>query len=209
MDKQLKSNISSSASWIRLLFMIFFAVCLQIASLVMGAVVVIQFLFVLIGGERNEQLRRFGACLSEYFFSALTYLTYNSEQKPFPFAEWPSAQQDDDVRSDVDAQADEVSTEKSRSSHVNTPRESIVVDQSHDKTEAHDDNTPSVAIQEPIDTESVADVTDGVEDITAKDSPQETGAKPRRKRTRKSDSKKEVTQKDQTIASDTDESEKN
>ena len=91
MDEKLKSNLTSGKHWLRLLYMIVFAVCLQVASFVMWVLVALQFLFSLIRGEDNENLRTFGASLSKYIFQALQFLTYNSEEKPFPFSDWPAA----------------------------------------------------------------------------------------------------------------------
>ena len=91
MDQQLKSNLTSSKHWFRLLFMLFFAVCLQVAFIVMTAVVCIQFLFALITGEDNRQLRAFGDSLSQFIFQSFQFLTYNNEEKPFPFSDWPEA----------------------------------------------------------------------------------------------------------------------
>ena len=91
MDEQLKSNLTSSKHWIRLFFMILFALALQIASVVMTALVVVQFFFALITGSDNSQLRKFGDSLSIFIFNTLQFLIYNSEEKPFPFADWPES----------------------------------------------------------------------------------------------------------------------
>lgn len=91
MDEQLKSNLTSSKHWIRLLFMILFALALQVVSIVMTALVVVQFLFALVTGSDNLQLRKFGDSLSIFIFDTLQFLIYNSEEKPFPFADWPES----------------------------------------------------------------------------------------------------------------------
>ena len=91
MDEQLKSNLTSSKHWIRLLFMILFALALQVASIVMTVLVVVQFLFALITGNDNLQLRKFGDALSIFIFDTLQFLIYKSEEKPFPFADWPDS----------------------------------------------------------------------------------------------------------------------
>lgn len=88
-NAQLKSNLTSSKHWLRLLFMLVFAAVLQVASLVMWMLVIAQFMFSLITGEDNAQLRKLGHSLSIYIFSTLKFLTYASEEKPFPFADWP------------------------------------------------------------------------------------------------------------------------
>jgi len=91
MDEQLKSNLSSGTQWLRLVFMALFAVLLYLAFIVFSVLVVVQFLFALITGKDNVNLRHFGDALSQYIFQILQYLSYNSWDKPFPFAEWPQA----------------------------------------------------------------------------------------------------------------------
>ena len=91
-NEQLKSNLTSSKHWLRLVFMLIFAAILQVASIVMWILVIVQFLFSLIAGADNINLRQFGHSLSIYIFHTLKFLTYASEEKPFPFADWPQAQ---------------------------------------------------------------------------------------------------------------------
>jgi len=87
---ELKSNLLSPQHWLRLIFMLMFVVLLYIASTVIGVLVALQFLFALITGKDNTNLRSLGDSISTYIFQALQFLTYNSDQKPFPFSEWPS-----------------------------------------------------------------------------------------------------------------------
>lgn len=91
MDEQLKSNLTSGKHWMRLIYMVLFAIFLQLASVVMTVLVVVQFLFALITGSDNINLRKFGDSLSIYIFSVLQFLIYNSEEKPFPFSDWPES----------------------------------------------------------------------------------------------------------------------
>jgi len=86
-NEQLKSNLTSSKHWLRLVFMLLFAAVLQLASLVMWVLVAVQFVFSLITGEDNQHLRRFGHSLSTFIYDVLKFLCYNSEEKPFPFAD--------------------------------------------------------------------------------------------------------------------------
>ena len=92
MDPELKQNLTSHEAWLRGLFLVLFFVLLQIAKLVAGVVVLLQFLFTVVSGETNDNLRIFGASLSRYVFDMMRYVTYNSDDKPFPFRPWPSAE---------------------------------------------------------------------------------------------------------------------
>lgn len=91
MDQQLKSNLTSSKHWIRLVYMLLFAFFLYVASFVVGILVIVQFLFALVTGSDNRKLRELGGSLTVYIKEVLLFLTFNSEFKPFPFADWPEA----------------------------------------------------------------------------------------------------------------------
>lgn len=97
-NEELKSNLTSSRHWLRLLFMILFAVVLYVAAIVMSFLVLLQFLFSLITGKDNHNLREFGQSLALYIYQTLRFLTYNSEQKPFPFDDWPSTEEPEPVK---------------------------------------------------------------------------------------------------------------
>lgn len=72
--------------------MIVLAVLYGLSRLVIAAVVVIQFFYVLFTGETNEQLKTFGHSLAIYSYEVVDYLTFNTEKKPFPFeGEWPTS----------------------------------------------------------------------------------------------------------------------
>lgn len=51
----------------------------------------VQFLFSLFTGKANSALLELGSSLSKFIYQALEFLTYNTEEKPFPFADWPQA----------------------------------------------------------------------------------------------------------------------
>lgn len=104
MAPELKDNISNTTTWGRALFMILFAIIYSIAEMVIGAVVIIQFFIVLFSGQTNERLLRFGKELSRFIYQVFMYLTYNSEEKPFPFADWPSDDDEPTPSDEIEAQ---------------------------------------------------------------------------------------------------------
>ncbi len=91
-NEQLKSNLTSGKHWLRLIFMaLYFFVLNAIAIPLMGLLIAVQFLFALITGSPNQAVTEFCSSLSQAIHQSLEFLTYNSEQKPFPFADWPEA----------------------------------------------------------------------------------------------------------------------
>jgi uncharacterized protein DUF4389 len=94
---ELEKNVTSRSTWIRLIFMIICSVLYAISRFVTAAVVVIQFFYVLLTGNTNEQLKTLGHSLAIYSFEITDYLTFNSDTKPFPFdAAWPTELSRDD-----------------------------------------------------------------------------------------------------------------
>ncbi|MDE0755455.1 MAG: DUF4389 domain-containing protein [Woeseiaceae bacterium] len=87
----LEKHVKTRSTWIRLIFMIICSLLYALSRLVTFAVVVVQFLTVLLTGETNTQLKQWGRSLAVYSFEVVDFLTFNTEVKPFPFeAEWPS-----------------------------------------------------------------------------------------------------------------------
>ena len=87
----LEANIRSRSTWLRLLVMLIYYVLISLASLVGTFVVVVGFFWVLFTGEVNPQLRQVGQGIASYIYEIVRYLTYNTDDKPFPFGgDWPS-----------------------------------------------------------------------------------------------------------------------
>lgn len=89
MEDQTKQNLLNPDLWIRLVYMLVFAALLCIARIVIYAVAVLQFLLVLLSGSDNQNLREVGQIAAKWSLQAFYFLTFNSDQKPFPFDDWP------------------------------------------------------------------------------------------------------------------------
>ena len=85
-----KISLLNANTWIRGAYMLLFGLLLVAARLVISIVVVVQFLFVLLVGADNQNLRNLGQGLGKWVYQTLMFLTFNSEDKPFPFDEWPA-----------------------------------------------------------------------------------------------------------------------
>jgi len=86
----LKQHVMDTAIWKRLLFMILFTILYSAAEVVLAVVVVFQFLTVLITGAKNNKVLSFGAQLSTYVYQVFSFLTFNTEARPYPMGDWPS-----------------------------------------------------------------------------------------------------------------------
>jgi len=90
MNDEVKTHITSTETWLRLLFMVMFAVISWVSKLVLIAVVIFQSLLKLLTGTINERALDLGQQLSTYIYQILRYLTFNTEERPYPFSDWPS-----------------------------------------------------------------------------------------------------------------------
>jgi hypothetical protein len=86
-----KNNLKRRSTWLRLFFMLVVIMLYWVARLVVGIVVLLQFFWVLFTGETNESLERLGQSLATYTYQIIQYLTFNTEERPFPFdLDWPA-----------------------------------------------------------------------------------------------------------------------
>jgi hypothetical protein len=77
-------------AWTRGIFMLLILLAIHVSGTVLFIVTLIQFALVLLGDAPNARLVSFGRSLGRYLQQCVNYLTYASEEKPFPFSDWPS-----------------------------------------------------------------------------------------------------------------------
>ena len=87
-----KDRLLSVDHWLRFAFMVLFLLILGVVSYLIVALVVLQFFWALIAGEGNDKLRDFGSSVARFILQVLRFLTYNTDDKPFPFADWPESE---------------------------------------------------------------------------------------------------------------------
>lgn len=90
MAQTLKEKLSVKDKWIRLLFMIVFAVVVYwVALILVWIIAAFQFIYALFVGKPLHTLVPFSNGLSQYIYEIMQFLTYVTEEKPFPFKSWP------------------------------------------------------------------------------------------------------------------------
>jgi hypothetical protein len=73
------------------LFMLLFAIAFGIAQVLLNVLAVVQFLWLLLTTAPNRFVLRFGASLSVWLADVARFLSCASDEKPFPWKEWPNA----------------------------------------------------------------------------------------------------------------------
>lgn len=95
MDKDIKESVTATDTWLRALYMVLFALIYSLTEIILTAVVVFQFFIVLVTREPNDRLLDFGEDIGVFIFQIIQYLTFNTEEKPFPFGPWPYGSDED------------------------------------------------------------------------------------------------------------------
>ncbi len=85
----IKENAKNVDVWTRGLFILIYGVIFYFLFALIWLVVIFQFIMKLITGELNEQILDFSDSLNKYVSQILLYITFKSEERPFPFSPWP------------------------------------------------------------------------------------------------------------------------
>lgn len=89
MKEEIKRRLEKDETWKRGLYMLFFIFIYGISKFLIIGIMLFQFFTIILTGHMNEQLLKFGQNLSTYLYQITLFLTYISEQRPFPFSTWP------------------------------------------------------------------------------------------------------------------------
>jgi hypothetical protein len=76
--------------WVRALFMLLMGLAFQVSGTVLCFVTAIQFILVLLNDAPNARLVSFGRSMGSYLRQIVYFLTFVSENIPFPFSDWPA-----------------------------------------------------------------------------------------------------------------------
>lgn len=74
---------------LRIIYVALFYFVFALSEFLVIFIAVFQSLYVLIAGEPQQDVRRFGGTLGRYIESIIGYISWNKNEKPFPFSDWP------------------------------------------------------------------------------------------------------------------------
>jgi hypothetical protein len=86
-----ESTRNHSQTWMRGLFMLIFFILFGMGQSLLFMTAVVQFFWLLFAGAPNALLVRFGSSLALWLAATARFLCLASEEKPFPWTEWPRA----------------------------------------------------------------------------------------------------------------------
>jgi hypothetical protein len=88
-EEDLKKHVKDKDTWLRFVYLVVFGVAFYLSILLTFATSVFQFLAKLFSGASFAGLAEFGDNLAAYQAQVTRFLTFASDEKPFPFAPFP------------------------------------------------------------------------------------------------------------------------
>ncbi|MCK9502983.1 MAG: DUF4389 domain-containing protein [Porticoccaceae bacterium] len=128
MSDDRQSNLTNPDLWIRLVYMLVFWLLSWVARAAIAVIALIQFVLVLVNGEGNGGLRNGGRSIAVWIQQNFLFLSFASDEKPFPFQDWPQCGQGEDGSDDsqqTDIAAASSDTEKTEASPAVPPPSSV------------------------------------------------------------------------------------
>lgn len=86
------NNVESENLLLRLLWSVLYLIVWSISESLIFILCAAQFLFCLISGAPNEYLQDFGRQLGQFMAQIVDYLSFSSNERPFPFKSWPDSE---------------------------------------------------------------------------------------------------------------------
>lgn len=89
-EEQVRAELYVRPSpWQRLLAMVVLGMGFGVAQSIMFLIALFQFIWTFAGKEPNEELLDFSKSLTKWIVQTSEFLTFISEDRPFPWAKWP------------------------------------------------------------------------------------------------------------------------
>ena len=88
-DKVTEDTVSEFSAWKRLIYVLLFVVAFKLVEAVVYVVLATQFAFHLFNGRPHARLQELGKKLGTYLRQIVRFLTYQSDDLPYPFGDWP------------------------------------------------------------------------------------------------------------------------
>lgn len=87
LEEKIKTNVKDMNTWLRLFYMVLFAVILYAVFFITVGIGFIQFVARILSGKTLDSLTDFNQTLADYARDLVAFVTFRSDKKPFPFKE--------------------------------------------------------------------------------------------------------------------------
>lgn len=86
---EVETNGRERAGLSRALYTILYLIIIRLISMVLFVIVITQYIYSWLSGEPNEKILYFTESLAGYSKQLVSYVGFNTDEKPWPVGEWP------------------------------------------------------------------------------------------------------------------------
>lgn len=87
--EEIETNEREKPGIARALYILLYLIIGRFISVILFVVAITQFIYTWLSGEPNEKILDFTEGLSEYAKQLVSYVGFNTDEKPWPFGDWP------------------------------------------------------------------------------------------------------------------------
>ncbi len=87
--EEVETNERAKPGLSRALYTILYLIIGRFISMVLFVIAITQYIYSWLTGEPNEKILHFTEDLAEYSKQLVSYVGFNTDEKPWPMSEWP------------------------------------------------------------------------------------------------------------------------
>jgi len=87
--EEIETNEREKPGLARALYILLYLIIGRFISIVLFVIAITQYIYSWLTGEPNDKILYFTEGLSEYTKQLVSYVGFNTDEKPWPFGDWP------------------------------------------------------------------------------------------------------------------------
>lgn len=87
--EEIETNGRKRSGFVRVLYTLLYLVIGRFISMVLFVIAITQFIYIWLTGEPNDKILHFTEDLAEYSKQLVSYVGFNTDEKPWPVGDWP------------------------------------------------------------------------------------------------------------------------
>ena len=87
--EEIETNEREKPGIARALYILLYLIIGRFISMVLFVIAITQYIYSWLTGEPNEKILHFTEDLAEYTKQLVSYVGFNTDEKPWPFGDWP------------------------------------------------------------------------------------------------------------------------
>lgn len=87
--EKIETNERKKPGLARALYILLYLVIGRFISMVLFVIAITQYIYIWLTGEPNDKILHFTEDLAEYTKQLVSYVGFNTDEKPWPVGDWP------------------------------------------------------------------------------------------------------------------------